>query len=235
MIPAIDIRGGRCVRLLRGSFEHQTVYGSDPVSIARDHAAAGAVRLHVVDLDAAAGSGDNRQAVSRIVAEAGTEVQVAGGIRGLADVFRWLDAGVAAVVMGTTAVRRPDVLQACTEAAPGRVLAALDLRAGRPAVSGWLDTEKAGLAELAERWNPMSLGGVILTVIDRDGTLAGPDLERLAEVIERFRHPVVYSGGVSSAEDVANVRLAGAAGVILGKALYEGRVTITSALAAARP
>jgi phosphoribosylformimino-5-aminoimidazole carboxamide ribotide isomerase len=231
-IPALDIRGGLVVRLLRGDFDREQVYGADPVGHAIAYARAGARRLHVVDLDAAAGRGSNRAVVERLVAAAGIEVQVAGGVRTASDVEAWLAVGATGVVMGTAAVRDPRLLAAVAERHPGRVAAALDLRAGRPAVSGWLETEELEVEAVLDRWAAAPLRAVVLTSIDRDATLAGPDLRALRRVLGLTRHPVVYSGGIASAADIAAVAEAGAAGVILGKALLEGRLTVEEALRA---
>jgi len=230
VIPALDLRGGRVVRLLKGDFGQETVYG-DALETAGASAAAGATRLHVVDLDAARGSGDNRGMVSALVNATLLQVQVAGGVRGEADAARWLAAGAAAVVIGTTAVREPERLAAIAAAHPGRVLAALDVRDGRPAVTGWTEVAPLSLAELLGRWSGATLAGVVLTSVERDGTFTGPDLQLLGEVRARTRHPVTYSGGVSSLADLAALRAAGADGAILGRALLDGRFALEEALA----
>ena len=230
VIPAIDLRGGRAVRLTAGDFARETVYGDDPLAIAHAHRAAGAWRLHVVDLDAALGRSDNnRELVSRIVAEAGIEVEVAGGVRDPATASAWLEAGAAAVVMGTAAVRDPDSFAATAEQHPGQVLGALDLRGATPQVSGWTVGETIELRSLLGAWEVLPLAGVILTVVERDGTFAGPDLESLRQVMSITRHPVTYGGGIGSLEDILAVSAAGAAGVIVGKAIYEGKVDLASA------
>jgi phosphoribosylformimino-5-aminoimidazole carboxamide ribotide isomerase len=231
IVPALDLRGGRVVRLLRGDFGRETTYPDDPLALALRYAEAGARRLHVVDLDAARGQGDNRGLIERLVTAAGIEVQVAGGVRSGHDVARWLESGAAAVVMGTTAVRRPELLAEAAGRYPGRVLAALDVRAGRPAVAGWSDLESAGAAEALHRWEPAPLAGVILTSVDRDGTLAGPDLPLLRETLAATRHPVTYSGGVRSPEDLRALAAAGAAAVVLGRSLLEGRISLETVLA----
>jgi phosphoribosylformimino-5-aminoimidazole carboxamide ribotide isomerase len=231
VIPAIDILGGRCVRLLRGDYANPTVYSDDPVEVAAGFANAGAKRVHVVDLDAARGGGDNHDVIERIVRKGNLEVQVAGGVRTEAQVDALLKAGAHAVVMGTVAVREPRVLERCARLNQGRILAALDVRDNQPAVSGWTQTEPLRIGSLLARWDALPLAGVILTCIDRDGTLEGPDLKTLARVRAMTSLPVHYSGGISSIEDIQNVAKARAAGVILGKALYEGRVTLEQALA----
>lgn len=231
VIPAIDIRAGRAVRLTAGDFARETVYGDDPVAIAHSHRAAGAWRLHVVDLDAALGRPDNnRELVSRIVAEAEIEVQVAGGVRDPLTASAWLQAGAAAVVMGTAAVRDPESFAETAAEHPGQVLGALDLRGATPQVSGWTIGETIELRSLLDAWNGLPLGGVILTSVERDGTFAGPDLDSLRQVMSMTRHPVTYGGGIGSLDDVLAVASAGAAGVIVGKAIYEGKVDLAAAL-----
>jgi phosphoribosylformimino-5-aminoimidazole carboxamide ribotide isomerase len=233
VIPALDLRGGGVVRLRQGDFERETAYGSDALERSRAYAAEGATRLHVVDLDAARGSGDNRALVERIVGEVGVEVQVAGGVRSLEDARRWLASGAAAAVMGTVAVREPGTLAEVAGALPGRVLAALDVRGGRPAVGGWLATEERSVAATLERWSEAPLAGVVLTSVDRDGTLAGPDLGLLAAALAATGHPLTYSGGLASLDDLEAVAAGGARGVILGRSLLEGRFSLAAALARA--
>lgn len=231
VIPAIDILGGRCVRLWQGDFQQSTTYSDDPASLSVDFDRAGAQRVHVVDLDAARGSGDNRAVIEALIAKSSLSVQVAGGIRSEEQVAAWLAAGATAVVMGTTAVREPALLAECAEKHGGQVLAALDIRNGMPAVSGWVEIETMDVADLIARWNELPLAGVILTSTERDGTLAGPDLETLTRVRALSKLPIQYSGGVSSLEDVRLVREADAAAVILGRSLYEGKISLEEALA----
>ncbi len=230
VIPAIDIMNGQCVRLVRGDFDQRMVYSDDPATIAVDFARAGAERLHVVDLDAARGEKDNRTVIEEVI-EAGLAVQVAGGVRTMDQVETWINAGAGAVVMGTAAVREPELLSQCARRYPGHVMAALDVRDGRPAVSGWTETEPLDIAELIPRWNVLPLAGMILTCTERDGTLAGPDLLTLARVLEMTQLPVQYGGGISSLNDIRQVRETGAAGVILGRSLYDGKLSLEQALA----
>jgi len=230
VIPALDLRGGTVVRLQKGDFARETAYPADAVERAREYAEAGARRLHVVDLDAARGSGDNRTLVERIVAEVGVEVQVAGGVRSLEDVARWLDAGAVAAVMGTVAVRQPAALVTVAQAHPGRVLAALDVRAGRVAVAGWLAVEDRSVQRTLALWAEAPLAGIIVTSIDRDGTLSGPDLALLGQALAATNHPVTYSGGIASLDDLRAVAGSGAQGAILGKSLLEGRFELSTAL-----
>lgn len=231
VIPAIDILGGRCVRLWQGDFQQSTTYSDDPASLSVDFDRAGAQRVHVVDLDAARGTGDNRAVIEALIAKSSLTVQVAGGIRSEEHVAAWLAAGATAVVMGTAAVREPELLAECAHKHGGQVMVALDIRNGKPAVSGWTEIETANIDDLIARWNELPLAGLILTSTERDGTMAGPDLEVLTRVRGLSRLPIQYSGGVSSLEDVRLVREADAAGVILGRSLYEGKISLEEALA----
>jgi phosphoribosylformimino-5-aminoimidazole carboxamide ribotide isomerase len=233
VIPGLDLRAGRVVRLRQGDFGQEQAYAAEPASAAAAYAAAGARRLHVVDLDAARGGADNQSAVEAILAAVEIEVQVAGGIRDRAAAARWLAAGAAAVVMGTTAVRDPGLLVEVAAAQPGRVLAALDLKDGRPAVTGWTEVAADGLEALVGRWEPASLAGIILTSVDRDGTLEGPDLAALLRVRALTRHSLTYSGGIAELADLQAVRAAGADAVIVGRSLLDGRFRLEEALACA--
>jgi phosphoribosylformimino-5-aminoimidazole carboxamide ribotide isomerase len=234
VLPALDLLAGRVVRLgEHGDFALPTAYthgAVEAVALGRRYADAGARRLHVVDLDAARGSGDNRLLVQRLITEAGAEVEVAGGVRTELDAQRWLDCGAAAVVMGTAAVRDPELLAMVAAAHPGQVLAALDVRDGRPAVAGWSALEQLTVADVLVPWREAALAGVVVTSVDRDGTLLGPDLSLLSEVLSWTGLPVTYSGGIASLDDLREVAAGGAAAVILGRSLLEGIVRLDEAL-----
>ncbi len=242
--PAIDIRAGKCVRLLRGEFSSETVYG-DPLEQAEALVAAGASRLHVVDLDAAReGGSPNRQLVLRIASSAGVPVQAGGGVRDETAAAVLFDAGVARVVVGTVAVERPDVLVSMAERWPGRLLVGLDHRAAaspdgtvrrKTAVRGWVGSGGLDLETALQRLEDLPLGGVVVTDIDRDGTGAGPDLEGLARVLALTRLPVVASGGIAGTSDL--VALAGLgtggrrlAGAVVGRALLSGALSVSEAV-----
>jgi len=231
VIPAIDILGGRCVRLVRGDFDHPKVYSDDPAEVAAEFVSAGAERIHVVDLDAARGSGDKKGLIQSILRGKDIKIQVAGGIRSAETVDSWLDAGAHAVIMGTVAVRDPRLLERSARRHPAQVMAALDVRNNQAAVSGWTETEPVVIGSLLGRWDRLSLAGVVLTSIDMDGTLGGPDLKTLKRARAMTSHTLLYSGGITTVEDIKNVAAAGAQAVILGKALYEGRITLEQALA----
>jgi phosphoribosylformimino-5-aminoimidazole carboxamide ribotide isomerase len=231
VIPAIDLFGGKCVRLVKGDYAKPTVYSDDPLDVVDEFARAGAEQLHVVDLDAARGYGDNKAVIESILRRTDVKVQVAGGIRTAEAVDHWMGAGAHAVVMGTAAVRDPRLLERCARRHPARILTALDVRDEKAAVSGWTETEPVMMGSLLSRWDRLPLAGVILTCIDRDGTLSGPDLVTLAKARSMTGLSVQYSGGVSSLEDIAKVAAAGAQAVILGKALYEGRIRLDQVFA----
>ena len=237
VIPAVDIQGGRCVRLRQGEHAAETVYADDPVLAARRFIDAGATMLHVVDLDAARGAPqlDSVDAVARIVAvavAAGCTVQVGGGIRDIATAARWLDAGASRVILGSVAAREPDLAIAICVAAHGHVLLGLDVRAGVARVQGWTEDGLTG-AELLRAWRGWPAAGVVYTDTTRDGLLTGPDLDGLRSCQELYAGPVIASGGIGSVDDIRACAAAGAAGVVVGKALYEGRVDLAEALQAA--
>ncbi|MGH7867066.1 MAG: HisA/HisF-related TIM barrel protein [Candidatus Dormibacteraceae bacterium] len=231
IIPALDIRGGQVVRLRQGDFNQQTSYSQDPLSLAGEYMAAGVHRIHLVDLDAARGEGSNHALISQLIAELGVEVQVAGGIRTLADVEQWLASGAQAVVMGTTAVRQPLLLLEIAQLYPDRLLAALDVQQGRPAITGWSEIGEMRLSQLLEAWAEAPLAGIILTSIEHDGTLNGPDLSLLESIRPSTQHRLIYSGGMSRLSDLRAVDQVGAEAVILGKSLLEGYINLAEALA----
>ena len=234
LYPAIDLRGGRVVRLSQGDYARETTYGDDPVRVADEFATAGAPWVHVVDLDAAR-SGDpvNRPIIATIASRlAGrARLQTGGGVRTLSDAEALRDAGVARVVMGSAAVADPNLVSAVADAID--VAVGLDHRAGRVAVHGW--TEDSGVSlDDALTWFPRAAAFVI-TDIARDGMLSGPDVDGLAHAIAHTSVPVIASGGVASLDDVATLAgLSGLAGVITGRAIYEGRFTVPEALAVLR-
>jgi phosphoribosylformimino-5-aminoimidazole carboxamide ribotide isomerase len=236
--PAIDLRGGRCVRLREGDFAQETVYGEDPVAMARRWAAAGAEWLHVVDLDGArAGRPVQLGTVRAVCAAVDLPVQVGGGMRTVVDAEAVLAAGAARVVVGTMAVRDPEGCAALCAAHRGRVAVGLDAREGRVRVAGWLEGSDADVVALAPRVAAMGAAGIVYTDIGRDGTERGPDLDGTRAVARAAGLPVIASGGVGSVGDVravAALTAEGVAGVIVGRALYTGALDLGAALAAAR-
>ncbi|MBI4536487.1 MAG: 1-(5-phosphoribosyl)-5-[(5-phosphoribosylamino)methylideneamino]imidazole-4-carboxamide isomerase [candidate division NC10 bacterium] len=236
IIPAIDVRGGRVVRLVQGDPARETRYGDDAAAAACEWERRGARRLHVVDLDGAlAGAPANRQAVRAILASVQIPIQVGGGLRSLEAVRDLLGSGVTTAVLGTAAIRDPAFLAAACAAFPGRVALGLDARAGIVAVSGWAETTSVLAADLARQASGLPLAAIIYTDISRDGMLSGPDLDGLRAIAEAARLPVIASGGIASAADIAALRSLvplGLRGAIIGKALYDGRLSLEAALAA---
>ena len=232
--PAIDLRGGRCVRLLQGDYGRETVFGDDPVAMAERFAADGAPRLHLVDLDGARDGGPvQANLVGRIVAAAGVPCQVGGGIRTPETAAAYLDAGVARVVVGSLAIEDHASFASLAERFPGRIVLGIDARDGLVAVRGWRETSGLTATDLVDRSRDLPLAAIVFTDIAKDGMLAGPNLGALSEMIAATRLPVVASGGIASAADIRAVAAAGAAGCIVGRALYTGGVGLREALSAA--
>jgi len=238
IIPAIDLRGGRVVRLVQGDPARETWYGDDPAAMAEQWARRGAPRLHLVDLDGALhGSPANQAALAAIFRAIRIPAEVGGGLRDLDAVRAVLDLGAAVAVLGTAAIRDPGFLEAACAAFPNRVALGLDARGGMLAVSGWAEATNVRATDLARRAGELPLHAVIYTDIRRDGMLEGPNLDELAAVAAATRIPVIASGGISTVEDLRALRAlepAGVTGAIIGKALYDGRLSLEAALAAGR-
>jgi len=235
LFPAVDLKNGQCVRLEQGDMARATVFNLDPAAQARSFAAQGFEYLHVVDLDGAfAGKPMNALAVEAMLKAVTMPVQLGGGIRDLDTVEAWLDKGVARVIIGTAAVRDPELVKASAKKFPGRVAVGLDARDGRLRVAGWTEQSDATAADLAARFSAAGAAAVIYTDIGRDGTERGPDLDGTDAVARAARVPVIASGGIGSLADVRAVAALGVAGVIIGRALYTGAVKLAEAIAAAR-
>jgi phosphoribosylformimino-5-aminoimidazole carboxamide ribotide isomerase len=236
LYPAIDIRGGRCVRLIEGDFGRETAYDADPVAAARRWVAAGAEWLHVVDLDGAVdGRPVNRAAVDRIRSAVEIPIQLGGGLRSLTDLEDAYASGINRVILGTVALRDPELVISAVARWGDRVAVALDTRDGRLATDGWIGQTEAKAVEVARRLARARVRHFIYTDIRRDGTLTGPNLESLRELVEAVDGDVIASGGISSLGDIVAVAAAGASGVIVGRAIYDGRIDLREAIAAARP
>lgn len=235
--PAIDLKEGKAVRLLRGAMESATVFNEDPAAQARTFAAAGFSWLHLVDLDGAfAGAPVNRAAVEAILAAVDVPAQLGGGIRDMATIEGWLGAGVARVILGTVAAEDPELLRAACARFPGRIAVGIDARGGRVAVKGWAEDGGLEAAELAGRAAKAGAAAIIYTDIERDGALQGVNLKATHALARRVEVPVIASGGVASLEDIAALKALEApaiAGVICGRALYDGRIDPARALALA--
>jgi phosphoribosylformimino-5-aminoimidazole carboxamide ribotide isomerase len=230
LYPAIDLRDGRVVRLAQGDFERETAYHEDPVAVAQEYEAAGASWIHIVDLDAARGQGHNRDAVASIVRTVRTRVQCGGGVRDEDAADALIGLGVDRVVIGTAAVERPELVGRLTARHPGRVAVGLDHRNGEVQVRGWLEGSGARVLDLVTVATANHAAAVVVTDIGRDGMLVGPDLEGLAAVVRATTVAVIASGGVGSLTDLVALREIGVAGVIVGRALYEGAFTIEEAI-----
>jgi len=236
VIPCIDIRAGKCVRLLQGQAEQQTVYGDDPVAIAQRWVEAGAPLLHIVDLDGAfAGQMHNFAVVQAIVRTVPVPVQLGGGLRDLDAISRAVDAGVRRVVLGTSALEQWDTLVAATARFPGQVCVGIDSRNGQVAVRGWQTVSQVETLAFAQRVATAGVAAIIYTDIARDGMLQGPNIAGIAALAQQVHVPVIASGGVSQVDDLrqlAALEPLGVCGVLVGKALYEGRFTYQQACAA---
>jgi phosphoribosylformimino-5-aminoimidazole carboxamide ribotide isomerase len=237
VLPAVDVRRGRCVRLVQGAADRERVYDADPAGAAQRWEAAGARWLHVVDLDGAfSGAQVNAEAIRRLIAAVSVPVEVGGGMRDLDTVQRWLDAGAARVILGTVAVLRPDVLAEASRRFGDRIAAGVDARDGEVRTEGWVSRTGSTASDAAARMIEAGARRIIYTDIGPDGTLGGPNVESLARFLETVTVPVIAAGGIASAEDIRRLRpleAIGLEGVVVGRALYEGRVQLADLLAAA--
>jgi phosphoribosylformimino-5-aminoimidazole carboxamide ribotide isomerase len=237
IIPAIDLRGGRVVRWIQGDPSRETHYAHNPSAVARDWERRGAPRLHLVDLDGAlGGSPGNQAAIREILRAIHIPAQVGGGLRSLDALREVLDLGAAVAVLGTAAIRNPGFLEDACRVFPGRVALGLDARSGVLATSGWTEVTTVRATDLARKTSHLPLASIIYTDIQRDGMLQGPDLAGLSAVADSTPIRVIASGGIASARDIHALKVLAPArivGAIVGKALYDGRLTLEAALAAA--
>lgn len=234
VIPAIDIRNGKCVRLFQGDYEQETVYADDPIAVARRWAELGAERLHVVDLDGALADGPrNLDLVRQIVASVRVPVQLGGGLKSAADVERALAIGVDRAILGTVALTDPSLTAELAARHGARVAVGIDARDGLVAVRGWRETSTVRAIDLGRELVDLGVGRIIYTDISRDGTLGEPNYEGLREMIERLGVPVVASGGVSALAHLRRLASLGAEATIVGRALYTGDLDLPAARAAA--
>lgn len=232
LYPAIDLKEGRCVRLEQGDMARATVFNDLPAAQAKAFAGAGCDWIHVVDLDGAfAGKPMNAEAVRAIRGAVPVKVQLGGGIRNLATIEGWLEAGVTRVVLGTAAVRDPALVKEAARAHPGRVAVGIDAKGGYVAVQGWAETTSLTTVELAKRFEDAGVAALIHTDVDRDGLLQGVNVEATAALAKAVSIPVIASGGVGGPADLEALKgTPGIEGVIVGRALYDGRVDVASAL-----
>ena len=233
--PAIDLRGGKCVRLLQGDYAREKVFGDDPAAMARFWVDQGAGQLHLVDLDAAReGHPMNTQSVRAILAEVDVPCQLGGGIRDEETIQELLDMGLEQLVVGTSALKRPTWFRQICRKFSGRLVLGIDARAGRVASDGWTETSGVRAIDFARQFAGEPLAAIVYTDIETDGMLGGPNAHAMAEMQAAVKLPVIASGGIASAEDVAGLAAIPMAGCIIGMALYEGNLTLKDAFEAVR-
>jgi len=234
LFPAIDLKSGECVRLVRGDMTQATVFNADPAAQARVFEECGFSWLHLVDLDGAfAGQPVNAAAVERILANVSMKVQLGGGVRDMKTVAGWLEKGVARVIIGTAAVEDPGFVREASRLFPGRVAVGIDAREGRVAVDGWARTSDVAAVDLGRRFEDAGVAALIYTDISRDGMMAGPNIAATKALAEAVSIPVIASGGVSSLRDIENlmaIESFGVTGVITGRAIYTGAIRLAEAI-----
>lgn len=233
--PAIDLRGGKCVRLKQGDYKQETVYGDDPAAMARRWVSEGAKFLHLVDLDGARdGSGANLAAVEAILAAVDVPCELGGGVRDEATISRLLQMGLEKLIVGTNALKEPEWFRAMCHKFPRRLALGIDARNGMVATDGWLETSSLPALELARQFANEPLAAIIYTDIARDGMLQGPNLPAMKEMRDAVDVPVIASGGVTNREDVFQLARVGMHGAIIGRAIYEGTLQLSETLIAAQ-
>lgn len=234
LFPAIDLKDGKCVRLLHGRMDDATVYNADPPSQARAFADAGSRWLHIVDLNGAfAGKPINEEVVRDILSAVTIPVQLGGGIRDMRTIEAWLSAGISRVILGTVALRDPAFVRAACRTHPSRIVVGIDARGGKVAVEGWAETSEMAAHDLALAFEDAGVAAIVYTDIDRDGALQGPNVAATAALARAITTPVIASGGVSSLADLAALKAHerdGIVGAITGRALYDGRLDLAAAL-----
>ncbi len=234
VIPAVDIKDGRCVRLLQGRMDAETVFSDDPAAMAARWEKAGAELIHVVDLNGAVGKRpENLDAIQKILDTVEADIQVGGGIRNEETVGMYLDLGVARVVIGTEAIRNPEMVRRICKSYPGRIVVGIDARDGRVAIEGWTETTDTDAADLARELEDAGVAAINFTDIHRDGMETGPNIEATQKLAEAISIPVVASGGVSTIKDIENLlplEASGVVGIITGRALYSGTLDLARAI-----
>ncbi len=234
--PAVDIRNGKCVRLTQGDYDRQTTYGNDPADMAIRWISDGAKALHLVDLDGAKGESGpdsiNRKAIASILQKVDVECQIGGGIRDEKAITDYLELGAQRVVIGTRALKDTDWFLKVAEDYPGRLAVAIDARDGMVATDGWQETSTLSAIDFAKQISGSSVGAIIYTDIAKDGMMAGPNFSAMQEMVAATSIPVIASGGVTVPDDIQKLDSMGLHGCIIGRALYEGRLTMPEALAA---
>lgn len=234
IIPAVDIKNGKCVRLLQGRMDDETVYSDDPHAMASKWTRLGAQLIHVIDLDGAfAKTPQNTGSIRKILESVNVPIQLGGGIRNEETVHMYLEMGVKRVIIGTGAIKKPEFVKTVCKTYPGQIVVGIDARNGKVAIDGWTQTTRIEAMELAKEFEDCGVAAINFTDIHRDGMQTGPNLDATLRLAEALSIPVVASGGVSSIEDIKNLlplETAGVAGVIIGKALYSGKLDLKAAL-----
>ena len=233
--PAIDLRGGKCVRLRQGDYSRQTVFADDPTAMALHWVRQGAERFHLVDLDAARdGTSVNLPAIQSILGAVSAPCELGGGIRSEDLIRQFLDLGLTRLVVGTLALKDPEWFRRMCQKYPGRLVLGIDARDGRVATHGWLRTSDMTATQLARQFHGEPIAAIVYTDIATDGMMVGPNVPAMAEMVSAVSAPVVASGGVTTVDDIARLAGAGLAGCIVGRALYEGVMTLPEAIGAAK-
>lgn len=238
VIPAIDIKNGRCVRLEQGRMDRETVFGDDPAAMARQWQSLGAALIHIVDLDGAVSKEPrNRSVIAAILAAVEVPLQLGGGIRNMATIEGYLQLGVQRIVIGTEAIRNPGLVREAGRLFPDRMVVGIDARNGLVAIEGWTETTETTAVDLARRFEDCGVAAINFTDIHRDGMQTGPNIEETGKLAQAVSIPVVASGGVSTLDDIRNLlplEALGVVGVITGRALYSGTLELKAALEVAR-
>ncbi|MBW1897114.1 MAG: 1-(5-phosphoribosyl)-5-[(5-phosphoribosylamino)methylideneamino]imidazole-4-carboxamide isomerase [Deltaproteobacteria bacterium] len=238
IIPAVDIKAGRCVRLLQGREDSETVFSDDPSAMALRWEEEGAERLHVIDLDGAfRKSPQNMGAIQQIIEKVQVPVQLGGGIRNMETISRYLDLGISRVIIGTEAIKNPQLVEEACQAFPARIMVGIDARNGMVAIEGWTQTTEKQAIEVAKQLEGYGVAGIVFTDIHKDGMQMGPNIEETKRLAESVSVPVIASGGVSNVRDIealAKLEPVGVEGVITGRALYENTLTMAEALSVSR-
>ena len=234
LFPAIDLKNSQCVRLEKGEMGSAKVFNADPAAQAKQFEAQGFQWIHIVDLNGAfEGKSINKQAVESIVKSVNIPLQLGGGIRDLAGIENWLNAGITRVILGTIALRNPELVKTACKKFPNKIVVGIDGREGFVAVEGWAEKSEVGVEELALKFEDAGVAAIVYTDIERDGMMQGPNIEATRKLAERLTTPVIASGGVSSIEDLKKLKAiekSGIAGVISGRAIYDGQIPIAEAL-----
>ncbi|MHC5199229.1 MAG: 1-(5-phosphoribosyl)-5-[(5-phosphoribosylamino)methylideneamino]imidazole-4-carboxamide isomerase [Planctomycetota bacterium] len=233
ILPAIDLIDGQCVRLIQGEYNKKITYKDDPVAQAKEFCDAGAEWLHIVDLDGAKlGKPMNAEVVARIAKEVPMKIELGGGVRNEEAIIQLLEAGVTRLILGSSAIKQFDWFTEMSQKYPQRLVLGLDARGSNLATEGWLDQGSQSILDFAKQAADLPLAAIIYTDISKDGMLDGPNVERTKQLVEAVNLPIVAAGGVTTVEDIKTLKTAGIAGAIIGRALYEGSITLTEALEA---